>query len=264
MKEPLKRTGNYKITAINQNKKGQMVVSFGTVKLTLSPNAFTEMPLYVGRELKPSQYHSLLLFMKNEALWNYALSLASKGCYSVHDVREKLRKKCSDEDMIRQLLFTLKDQGVLNDKEFAEDYKEEKEKQLYGETRIVQELKFKHGIRDEIVDALVFKDEEAHAFQAAKALEKRYARLPLKSKRDKAILALIRRGFEEPLAKRAVLSFSENKASNRTILKTLCEKTLKKYGAKYNGYQLRSKTFAFLMSKGYSVDDVQRVLEECL
>src|SRR5574344_1130177 len=264
MNEPSKRTGNHKITAIEQNKKRQTVVSFGSEKLVLSPNAFTEMPLYVGKELAPSQYRSLILFVKHEALWNYALSLASKGSYTSHDLREKLRKKTSDEDAIRQLLFTLKQQGFVDDKAFAEEYKEEKEKQLYGRNRIVQDLQFKHGVRGDIVSGLVFADEEAHAKKSAAAFEKRYARLPLASKKQKGVLALIRRGFDERIAKEAVEGYSQNKELSGQTLRALCEKTLKRYRAKYNGYELRSKTFAYLVSKGYTVDEIERVLEECL
>lgn len=264
MNGPSKRTGNYKILAISPNKKGQMVVVFPNAKLTLSPNAFTEMPLFVGKELTLEQYRSLVHFTKNEALLNYAISLASKGSYSVHDVREKLRLKSQDEMVIRQLLETLKGQGLLNDQEFAEEYKEEKELQLYGKNRIVQDLKFKHGVRDEIVDHLDFKSEQDHAEKAAIALEKKYHRLPLKSKKEKAALALIRRGFDPHLSEEAVAGFERDPHSEKETLNILCEKTVKRYGAKYNGYQLRSKVFAYLLSKGYPVDAINRVLEEQL
>jgi SOS response regulatory protein OraA/RecX len=265
MNAPSKRIGNTrKITAIKENKKGQMVVSFGAEKLALSPNAFTEMPLYVGKELTSEEYRSLTLFLKNESLWKYALSLVSKGSYSTHDIREKMRKKSTEEDTIRRLIFSLKQQGLVNDEEFAEEYKEEKENQCYGKNRIIQDLKFKHGIRDEIVDALAFKSEEAHAQKLAEQWEKKYARLPLRSKKEKAALALVRRGYDEGVAREAVSSYKEAKDVSGKNLKILCEKTLKKYGAKYNGYSLRSKTFAYLLSKGYAPEEVERALEECL
>ena len=66
-----------------------MVVVFPNAKLTLSPNAFTEMPLFVGKELTLEQYRSLVHFTKNEALLNYAISLASKGSYSVHEAKRE-------------------------------------------------------------------------------------------------------------------------------------------------------------------------------
>jgi hypothetical protein len=113
MNEPSKRTGKYKISAIEQNKKGQMVVSFGAEKLLLSPNAFTEMPLYVGKELTASQYRSLVLFTQNEVLWNYALSLRAKGLlFRAMMSARSFGKRPTDEDTIRQLIFTLKQQGL--------------------------------------------------------------------------------------------------------------------------------------------------------
>ena len=265
MNAPSKRIGKSRqITAIKENKKGQMVVSFDSVKLTLSPNAFTEAPLYVGRELSEEQYRSLLLFLKNETLWKYALSLLNRGSYSFHDLREKMKKKSPDETTIRRLLSQLKQQGLVNDAEFAADYQEAKENQLYGRNRIIQDLKFKHGIRDEVVDALRFLCEEEHAEKLALSWEKKYARLPLKSQKEKAALALLRRGYDEAVARQAVRLYHQDNEANGKQLKILCEKTLKKYGAKYNGYRLKSKTFAYLLSKGYAPEDIERVLEECL
>ena len=265
MNAPSRKTGNrHKITAIKENKKGQMVVSFGAEKLLLSPNAFTEMPLYVGKELSGEEYHSLVLFLKSDTLRKYVLSLVNRGSYSAHDVREKLRKKTTEEDTIRRLIFSLKQQGLINDAEFARDYQAQKEAQLYGRNRIIQELKFKHGIRDEIVDSLSFKHEEEHAEKLAGIWEKKYARLPLKSKKEKAALALVRRGYDEVVSREAVQGYRQAKDVGDKNLKLLCEKTLKKYGAKYNGYQLRSKTFAYLMGKGYGSEEIEKVLEECL
>jgi regulatory protein len=265
MNAPSKRTGNnHKITAIKENKKGQMVVSFGAVKMILSPNAFTEMPLYVGKELTSAEYRSLVLFLRSESLRKYVLSLVNKGSYSAHDIREKLRKKTSEEDTIRRLIFSLKQQGLIDDEGFARDFQAEKEGQLYGCNRIIQDLKFKHGIRDEIVDSLSFKHEEEHAEKLAGLWEKKYARLPLKSKKEKAALSLVRRGYDEVVAREAVSGYKQAKGVGDARLKLLCEKTLKKYGVKYNGYQLRSKVFAYLMSKGYSSEEVERVLEDCL
>ena len=241
-----------------------MVVFFGAEKLVLSPDAFTEMPLYVGKELTSIEYHSLLLFLRSESLRKYALSLVNKGSYSAHDIREKLRKKTGEEDTIGRLIFSLKQQGLIDDEKFARDFQEGKQAQLYGRNRIIQELKFKHGIRDEIVDSLSFMHEEERAEKLATLWEKKFARLPLKSKKEKAALALIRRGYDEVVAREAVSGYKQAKGVGDKSLKLLCEKTLKKYGVKYNGYQLRSKVFAYLMSKGYSSEEIERVLEDCL
>ena len=103
-----------------------------------------------------------------------------------------------------------------------------------------------------------------HALKLAERWEKKYARLPLRKKKEKAALALVRRGYDEKVACEAVRSYKEAKDAGGAHLKTLCEKTLKKYGAKYNGYSLRSKTFAYLLSKGYAPEEVEQALEECL
>jgi SOS response regulatory protein OraA/RecX len=121
----------------------------------LSANAFTEHPLYVGKEVTLFEYRDIVAFQKNEGLYNYALSLASKGCYSTHDLREKLSKKTSDVDQVRQA-FSASPANLLDDEAFAKEYAEEKSEALYGRDRILQELRFKHGINETIAFALSF------------------------------------------------------------------------------------------------------------
>lgn len=261
---PSRKTGKRLITSITENKKHQMVVCFGYESLTLSADAFTEHPLYVGKEVSPLEYREILAFVKNESLLDYGMALAAKGCYSSHEIREKLRKKATDEEKIREIMFNLRQEGFLDDESYAKEYKEEKEHALYGRERILQELRFSKGINPEILAKLTFNDEEENAKKAALLLAKKYSRLPLAAQKRKGIEALTRRGFSLPVASQAVELYHENKTESGKSLRLLCEKTVKKYQSKYNGYELRAKCFAYLLSKGYRSEEIASVLEEYL
>jgi regulatory protein len=261
---PSRKIGNQKVLSISTNKKGQQVIVLNHGRLVLSANAFTEHPLYVGKEVTALEYRDIVAFQKNEGLYNYALSLASKGCYSTHDLREKLSKKTSDVDQVRQALFRLRQQNLLDDEAFAKEYAEEKSEALYGRDRILQELRFKHGINETIAFALSFPHEEENAKKAAQLLEKKYARLPLKAKRQKGSEALVRRGYSQSVASLAVMGYKEDTLQSQKSLTLLAENTLKRYEKKYNGYDLRSKCFAYLLKKGYRSEDIAHALEELL
>lgn len=261
---PSKRTGR-KIVAILENKKGQQVLHFSDgSRLALSADAFTEIPLYVGKEVTPLEYRTLASFLKNESLWSYALSLGSKGCYSRHDIKAKLVKKSDDAEKIRQVLDRLGQEGLLDDESFAKQYAEEKGNLLYGKERISQELRFTHGVNETIVASLPFPHEEEHAKLAAQQLEKRLARLPLSAKKAKAVAALTRRGFSEGIARMAVEDYQEDKAKSKQTLEKLTESVVERYQRKYNGYELRAKCFAYLLSKGYRSEEIEPLLEEKL
>jgi hypothetical protein len=76
---PSKRIGNQKILSITTDKKGKHLVSFASGdKLRLDDDAFTEIPLYEGKEVTPLEYRQLSSFLKNEGLASYALFLGFK------------------------------------------------------------------------------------------------------------------------------------------------------------------------------------------
>ena len=261
---PSRKIGEKRILSITQDKKGRHHVTFDGGKLVLSDDAFTEEPLYVGKVLTPLEYRNLLSFLSVEKLMDHGLSLAAKGCYSTHQVREKLRMKCDGEDPVRRVIFQLKKEGFLDDAAFAKQYQEEKENQLYGKDRILQSLRYEKGVSEEILSSLSFVHERANAEKALRGLEKKWSRLPLKAKQAKAAAALTRRGFSPSLSGSVASSIQEDPSLVKKELRILSEKAIQKYERKYNGYDLRAKCFAFLLSKGYRSEDIASVLEELL
>jgi hypothetical protein len=94
MNAPSKRTGKYKITRDRRIKKAKWSFLSAEEKLLLSPNAFTEMPLYVGQGIHRLSISFACSFHQNEVLCELCPLFASKGApIPSHDVREKLRKK---------------------------------------------------------------------------------------------------------------------------------------------------------------------------
>jgi SOS response regulatory protein OraA/RecX len=88
--------------------------------------------------------------------------------------------------------------------------------------------------------------------------------LPLKAKRQKGSEALVRRGYSQSVASLAVMGYKEDTLQSQKSLTLLAENTLKRYEKKYNGYDLRSKCFAYLLKKGYRSEDIAHALEELL
>jgi SOS response regulatory protein OraA/RecX len=261
---PSRKIGEKRILSITQDKKGKHHVTLDGGKLILSDDAFTEQPLYVGKTLTSLEYRELLSFLSIEKLMDYGLSLSAKGCYSTHQVKEKLRTKCDEEDSVRQVIFKLKKEGFLDDVAFAKQYQEEKENQLYGKDRILRSLRYEKGVSDEFLASLRFLRERVNAERALQLLKKKWPRLPLRAKRIKAVAALTRRGFDASLSEAVVSSITETPALVKKDLRILSEKTIKKYERKYNDYDLRAKCFAFLLSKGYRSEDIASVLEDLL
>jgi len=261
---PFGKTGK-KITAISSNRKGQQIVVFsGGEKLVLSPNAFTETPLYVGKDVSALEMRSLRSFLEREKLMNYGLGLVSKQERSAKEIKEKLLAKSGDLGLVKEVMFYLKKEGFLNDEEFAKDYASSKAALLYGRERILNTLRFEKGINPEILDRLSFPEENSHARAFLRTLEKKTASLPARSRRNKLSLMLSRRGFSSDVIKEVVDDIPANPAAVKANLEKEVTKAILRYGKKYNGYDLKQKCFAYLYSKGFPSSEISEVLERKL
>lgn len=251
------------VTSIKENKKKRTFeVSFGLEKLILSEDTFTDYLLYVGKDVSPSDFYKMKKESELQETYEYALSLLSKGSYSSYEIEEKIKKKLPEGEKPYSILKRLKNNGFLNDEEYAKEYKEEKESQGYGSIRIREDLLKRKRISSDIVDSLIFQNEEKTTTLIAQSLEKRLDTYPLKQKREKAISALLRRGFPMEIALQAVSSFKENKEESKKRLEKDYALLKKRYEDKYSGYAYRQHLFEGLLRRGYSKDDINEIMED--
>lgn len=264
MNAPSKRIGKV-ITKISSSpRKKKVTVYFGNDKIEVSPDVYSDYYLYVGKEMTSKEYKELIYKIKQDDLYQYGLSLAIKGCYSTFEVITKLKAKASEEQSVGNVITRLKKAGLLDDKEFAKDYKETKEAELYGKSRIKDDLLHKKLIEPEIVNALRFKNELEHAKVVAVQIEKKLDRYPYNAKIQKALDALQRRGFSYEVSSKAISNYKENpKEENKSLLR-IGETLLKQYSRKYSGYELRKHMFGALVRRGFDIDDINNYLEEVL
>ena len=104
MKEPFRGIGKMgkRVTSIKENKKKRTFeVSFGLEKLTLSEDTFTDYLLYVGKEISSSLFLRMKKESELEGIYEYALSLLSKGSYSSYEIEEKIKNMNDLDDKIR-------------------------------------------------------------------------------------------------------------------------------------------------------------------
>lgn len=264
MSEQSRRTGKRITKITGSSKKKKVTVFFGEEKIEVSQDVFSDYYLYVGKELTSKEYKELVFKIKQDALYQYALSLAVKCCYSTYEIIVKLKAKASEDQSIKDVITRLKKVGLLDDKQLALDYKEIKENELYGANRIKDDLLHKKVIDPSIVNSLKFSHELEHAKKAAEALEKRLDRYPYNAKINKGIEALERRGFSYDVAAKAVERYKKDQRFENKQIKITGETLLKQYKRKYSGYDLKQHMFAALARRGYNIESINQYLEEVL
>lgn len=253
---------NKVVTSIKKHKKKrQYEVSFGLEKFLLSEDTFTDFYLYVGKEISPKDFIALKNEANNNDAYAYTLNLLSKGRYSTYEIKKKLQDKYNLEKPY-QIIERLKKNGLLDDKEYAIEYKEEKESQLYGSERIKDDLLHKKMVSEEIVNSLSFNKERDNVVKRANYIEKKFDRYPLKEKKRKAVDALIRRGYPASLALEATSSYKENTQKSNDSFEKDFASLSKRYKTKYSGYAYRDYLFQALYRRGYSSELIKEKMEE--
>ncbi|MBR5755305.1 MAG: RecX family transcriptional regulator, partial [Erysipelotrichaceae bacterium] len=100
--------------------------------------------------------------------------------------------------------------------------------------------------------------------KASKLAEKYAGTIANKSRMAKkqAILnKLVSAGYSYEMSRSAVNELDINVDNEIELLKKEYEKARNRYEKKYSGYERRQKIYASLMNKGFSSEDINRIME---
>src|SRR5690606_11437998 len=124
-------------------------------------------------------------------------------------VRARLKRDDWPDDVIDRVLLRLREQGYLNDENFAQMWVENRSHSKPRGARMLQQELRQKGIERETIDAAM-PDDEAEQENAVFALQKllrskerAWQNLDERERREKAIQFLMRRGFNYSDAKTA-------------------------------------------------------------
>ena len=140
---------------------------------------------------------------------NRALHFLGYRARSEAEVRTRLKRDEWPDEVIERVLLRLREQGFLNDENFAEMWVENRSHSRPRGARMLQQELRQKGIERETIEAAL-PDDEAELQNAIFALQKQlrskeraWQNLDERERRDKAIQFLMRRGFNYSSAKTA-------------------------------------------------------------
>lgn len=243
-----------------EKKKGLYVIHGDDFEVLLSPTFYAEELLYVNKALSHNDCIRLGHLSRLSEPYEYSHRLLSRGAYSAHMMREKISVKFPTCDDINEIIYRLKEEGLINDEDYALAYKESKEAQLYGPNRILDELRFNKGINPEILKGLKFKSEDESLERLFNIADLRYKDLPYRRKVMKLEKYFIDRGFSKEKAKEYAKKASVNKKEQAKRFKMDLDKAKRLYSKKYEGYELKQRIIRSLLSKGYTMSDIEEAL----
>ena len=243
--------------------KNKINISFdNSNKLSIDKEVFTNFYLYEGKELTKEEYKSILELNDTNKLLQYALKLRSKAIYSEYKLREKLYSKEASKRSVDKVIKILKGYDLIDDKAYASDLVEYYNSLNYGENKIKTKLSEK-GIFKEQIDKLKFpiSIEKKKANNLLPKLEKKYDKYNASSKKSHIYNAYLLEGYSKDIASEMTSKIkSPNQKDELDKLKSDYLKTKTRLERKYKGKELKQKILSSLLTKGYKMNDILKVL----
>lgn len=244
--------------------KDKVVISLeDSNKLELDKDVFTNFYLYEGKEISKKELKQITSFNQSVYLWNYALKLRQKHLYSEFKMREKLYEKGGSKEEIDQVIKRLKQNDLIDDNAFIEEYIEYYNELLYGKNKIINKLLEKGIFMDKINKIKFSKSVERKKAKALlPKLEKKYSKDNNKQKKNHIYQAYLTNGYENELAMEMANGIAENSPKEEDDkLKKEYQKAYIRLSKKYEKKELKNKLINYLLSKGYKMKDIISLLE---
>ena len=198
-----------------------------------------------------------------DELFNLAVKRLIVRDYSPAKLKEYLLKKNKNKAVVDQVIKKLQKYQLLNEDELIERIIEYCDSKHYGYNRIILMLKDRQISLNKINNVkLDHQRETKEAIEQAKRLVKRYKKKNTVNLRQSVYSSLIRYGFSEDLASLESSKVSKSPSNELNMLKLDYSKLISRYSLKLKGKELENKLVKSLLSKGYRINDIKKVIKE--
>ncbi|WP_077304291.1 recombination regulator RecX [Terribacillus halophilus] len=223
-----------------------------------------------GKEMSEEALQSLIEKDAAHKCFTLALQYLSYRMRSKKEIKTYLLKKEQHPDHVEEALRRLEEQGYTDDAAFAGAFVRTKVNTTSKGPLVIRKELQEKGIAGKIADeAMTFYSFEKELEKAVKLANTKLQSKSKKSQQEKRQLAqqqLLSKGFTSSAAKEAVsLALSEAEPDVDAELEAVRyqgDKLVRKYVQKAEGYELVQKIKMALYRKGFSMDLIQKYLEE--
>jgi len=205
------------VTDLREDRNGFRVTVNNSEVFHLTEAEYRAFPLQPSQALDWDAYRQALLVRQYPEALNRAVAFLAIRDRSYHEVERKLMDKGYLADTVEMVLYKLQKEHLLDDAAFARAWVEARAPRGLGKARLLQELRLKGVADDTAQAALAGLDADEHdaqtLAQATKVL-RRYSGLPAREAMQKAIAAMLRRGYGYGEATRALQNAIEQEQSD--------------------------------------------------
>lgn len=258
-----------KITAIQAQKhKGRYNIFIdGQYRFPVSEEVLIQFRLHKDQEITNDQIQAITDADSISKAYNKALDYLSYQLRTEKEIIQYLQKHEFTDLQIEPVLQRLRNQGYINDLEYAKSYVRTIAKTSdKGPTVITQNLRKKGVLENDIETALEefsFEDQLQNTIKIAQKLARKYHREAFKTLIQKIKNGLFVKGFSSEIITETInqLNLEKNESQEKEQLQLQGIKILHRY-QKLPLAQRNQKIKMALYRKGFSMDDINQFINE--
>ncbi|MDY0345543.1 MAG: RecX family transcriptional regulator [Bacilli bacterium] len=239
--------------------KAKVTLVLGNEEIKISPDTYTDFRLYAGKILSSDELHQIKNRDEIDKLLKSALVSVTKGHPTKKVLITKLEAKGANKIQIDKIIDILTKSGLIDDKQFVNDYLEYAKNKGYGQERIIQGL-YEKGVPGYLIKTLDFKYEEElkRATLMLSSLEAKFKRYNYVQRRKRIYDSLMRLGYSSRIAIKVMekIKKGDEKIEADALIRDYALAKRMNFGNN------RQKTMNFLLSKGYRYKDIINIMEE--
>lgn len=245
------------IVSVSRLKGGKFRVRIGADSFLLVERAYVELMPYKGKKVSPEEKARYRELEKEGRVLAFGEGLALRRRLSPMKMYRALLKKAEgNKALALKIQGILKEEGLLDEKAFAEEYAEEHSFRGIGPRRILEGLA-EEGVSRETRASLSLKEDEGKARDHLPVMERKFGGLPKRERVEKGTAFLVRKGFSEGLSRKVASDIRENKRERKEYLKSSFLKIRTGLEGRYNDQELRYRVRAALLGKGFSLVEIE-------
>lgn len=239
--------------------KTKVTIVLPSEEIKISPDTYTEFRLYVGKILDEEELQKIKTRDEIDKLLKSALLSVTKGHPTKKTLIAKLKAKGANNTQIDKIIDILSRSGLIDDRQFVEDYLEYAKNKGYGQGRIIQGL-YDKGVPQHLVKGLEFRlqDEEDRAKRMLSNLEVKFARYNYVQRKKRIHDSLLRLGYSSSIAIKLLDKIKKGDEQNELSALRKDYDSVKRKGIGKN----RQKVMSYLLAKGYRYQDIIMIMTE--
>lgn len=255
-----------KIIDIKRTKKTLTLIFSDNTTRTISHDTAREFFIYTGKDVSEADLQKITTYESETKHYQYALALLNRGSYTVLEIKNKLRKRIEDENVITAIIERLKTIGLLDDTRYAKERAAFLLHHKKASRRSIKNDLIKKGIHPFLIEETFATLPEIEVMQIKTLIPKlikRYAKESLKMAEHKIMAKLMQDGFQTNAIKTALDDFTLSDFIHEDQnLQNFFHKTLRQRFKP--GNDRRKVVYNKLSKAGYPHHKINQLLEEHL